>query len=346
MHKFLDYLVRSDIPWPTLASGELDLKDDTFREMGELYPRVEPLRQLRHTLSQLRVNDLVAGDDGRNRCLIGQFVASTGRNAPQAAKYVFGPSTWIRGLIKPPANRALAYLDWDQQEFVIAAALSGDQNMLAAVASDDAYMAFARMANLVQPDARREDHEELREVCKRCCLGILYGMGIRALAFRTKRSELEARDLMEHHRRIFPTFWAWSGRVVREASLFSYIDMALGWRIHDGPDTSPRSLMNAPMQSNAAGMMWVAACLGTRAGVQIDAVLHDAFLIEAERDHLDDAIATMKAAMDRASSIVLAGVVVGVDAKKVLWPDRYMDKRGAEMWRSVMGHLAEIEKAA
>ena len=340
----MDYLAEHDIPWPTLASGVLDLKDDTFKEMGELYPQIEPLRQVRHTLSQLRVSDLAVGHDGRNRCMLGQFVANTGRNAPRAAKYIFGPSTWLRGLIQPDPGRALAYIDWLQQEFVEAAALSGDQNMLAAIASDDAYLFFAKMAGLAPPDATRETHEHVREVCKRCCLGVLYGMGVRSLAFRTQRSELEARDLLERHRAVFPTFWAWSGRAVREATLFGHIDMSFGWRIHDGPETSPRSLMNAPMQANGAEMMRIAACLGIRAGVQIDAVLHDAFLIEADRRDIDDVIATMRAAMGRASRAVLGGVEIGTDVKKVCWPGRYMDKRGAVMWKDVMGHLDAIER--
>ena len=85
------------LPWPQLESGELELKDQVFKEMGEMYPQVEPLRQLRHTLSQLRLSDLAIGDDGRNRCMIGQFVASSGRNAPKASQYIFGPSTWLAG---------------------------------------------------------------------------------------------------------------------------------------------------------------------------------------------------------------------------------------------------------
>jgi DNA polymerase I len=102
--------------------------------------------------------------------------------------------------------------------------------------------------------------------------------------------------------------------------------------------------MNAPMQANGAEMMRIAACLGIRAGVQIDAVLHDAFLIEADRRDIDDVIATMRAAMGRASRAVLGGVEIGTDVKKVCWPGRYMDKRGAAMWKNVMGHLDAIER--
>jgi DNA polymerase I len=326
--RFADYLVREDIPWPSHQSGALDLRDETFKQMGEIYPQVEPLRQLRHTLAMLRLNSIALGADNRNRCLLGQFVASTGRNAHQASKFIFGPSRWLRNLIKPPKGLTLIYLDWTAQEFGIAAALSGDQNMLAAIASGDAYVWFARMARLAPSWATRETHPEVREVCKRCCLGVLYGMGVRALAFRTGKSELEARHLLDHHRRIFPTFWSWSDRAVHEAAFFGHIDLAYGWRIHHGhdahgEDTSPTTLMNAPMQGNASEMLRLAAIFAHRAGITVNAPLHDAFMIEASDADADDALATMRSCMGRASRAVLDGVEVAVDAKLVSWPDRY-----------------------
>jgi DNA polymerase family A len=350
--RFADYLAREDIPWPVHESGVLDLRDETFKQMGELYPQVEPLRLLRHTLGKLRLTSITLGADDRNRCMLGQFVASTGRNAHQAGRFIYGPSRWLRNLIKPPRGRALAYLDWSAQEFVIAAGLSGDQHMLAAIASGDPYMWFARVARLAPDWATKETYPHVREVCKRCCLGVLYGMGRRALAFCTRRSEFEARDLLERHRRIFPTFWAWSGRAVHEATLIGHIDLAFGWRIHDGikadgDDTSPTTLMNAPMQGNGAEMLRLAACFAHRAGIAINAPLHDAFLIEAPAGEIDDATATMAAAMNRASRAVLDGVEVDVAAKLIAWPDRYVDDRveAKDMWRTAMGHLTAIERA-
>ena len=174
--QFEDYLWRNNLPWPQLDSGELELKDNVFKEMCEMYPQVEPLRQLRHTLSQLRLSSLAVGDDDRNRCMLGQFVASSGRNAPKASQYIFGPSTWLRGLIKPRPGRALAYIDWSSQEIGIAAALSGDANLLEAVASGDPYIYFAKMAKLVPEDATKDSHRNVREMCKRCMLGVNYGM--------------------------------------------------------------------------------------------------------------------------------------------------------------------------
>ena len=94
------YLVANGIPWPRLESGRLDLRDDTFREMARTHPRVAPIRELRSALSELRLARLQVGDDGRNRCLLSPFSARTGRNQPSNSKFIFGPSVWLRGLIR------------------------------------------------------------------------------------------------------------------------------------------------------------------------------------------------------------------------------------------------------
>ena len=70
------------IPWPRLDSGSLDLADDTFRSMAKAFPLISPLRELRSSLSDLRLNDLAVGRDGRNRTMLSPFRARTGRNQP------------------------------------------------------------------------------------------------------------------------------------------------------------------------------------------------------------------------------------------------------------------------
>ena len=49
------------IPWPMLESGQLDLSDDTFRQMAKSHAVVAPYRELRSALSDLRLNDLAVG---------------------------------------------------------------------------------------------------------------------------------------------------------------------------------------------------------------------------------------------------------------------------------------------
>jgi DNA polymerase-1 len=151
--RFAVWLSRNGIPWPCLDSGRLDLEDSTFRQMAKAYPQIAPLRELRSSLSELRLNDLAVGHDGRNRTLLSAFRSRTGRNQPSNSKFVFGPSVWLRGLIKPPPGHAVAYVDWSQQEFGIAAALSGDTTMQAAYRSGDPYLTFGKQAGAIPADA-------------------------------------------------------------------------------------------------------------------------------------------------------------------------------------------------
>ena len=151
------YLVANDIPWPRLESGRLDLCDATFREMARTHLQVAPIRELRSALSEMRLASLQVGDDGRNRCLLSPFRARTGRNQPSNSKFIFGPSVWLRGLIRPRPGWGLAYVDWSQQEFGIAAALSGDPAMMEAYRSGDPYLAFAIQAGGGAVDGHQED---------------------------------------------------------------------------------------------------------------------------------------------------------------------------------------------
>src|SRR5262249_40605571 len=161
-------------------------------------------------LSDLRLNDLAVGRDGRNRTILSAFRSRTGRNQPSNSKYIFGPSVWLRGLIKPPPGHGVAYIDWRQQEFGIAAALSGDAAMQAAYLSGDPYLAFAKQAGA---DASR------RELFKQCSLAVQYGMGAEGLALRIAQPAIVARDLLRAHRETYRQFWTWSDAAVDTAML-------------------------------------------------------------------------------------------------------------------------------
>jgi DNA polymerase-1 len=162
MGRFAAWLTRTDIPWPRLESGQLDLSDRVFKEMARAHPAVSPLRELRFALSQMRLNELAVGRDGRNRTLVSAFRARTGRNQPSNARFIFGPSVWLRGLIQPPPGYGIAYIDWAQQEFGIAAALSRDPKMMAAYHSGDPYLAFA--SRLARCPPRRQNNRTKQSV--------------------------------------------------------------------------------------------------------------------------------------------------------------------------------------
>jgi DNA polymerase I len=235
----------------------------------------------------------------------------------------------LRGLIKPPPGYAVAYVDWSQQEFGEAAALSGDPAMQAAYRSGDPYLMFAKQAGAVPPDATKKTHGPTRELFKTCALGVQYGMEARSLALRIGQPTIVARDLLRAHRETYRTFWRWSDAAVDHAMIHCSLHTVFGWRIHVGDNSNPRSLRNSPMQANGAEMMRLAACLATERGIEVCAPVHDAFLICAPLDRIEADVARMREAMAEASRIILDGFELRTDAAIVRYPDRYMDERGA-----------------
>ena len=341
--RFATWLARERIPWPLLETGRLDLTDDTFRQMARMYPAVSPLRELRSALADLRLNDLAVGRDGRNRTLLSPFRARTGRNQPSNTKFIFGPSVWLRGLLKPPEGSAVAYIDWEQQEFGIAAALSGDSLMQDAYSSGDCYLAFAKQAGAVPKDATKKSHASIRELYKTTVLATQYGMEAESLALRLGQPIVMARDLLRAHRETYRTFWRWSDAVVDHAVLTGSLATVFGWTVHLTAGSNARSLRNHPMQGNGSEMLRLACCFATERGVEVAAPVHDAVMITSSIDRLQHDIAVTQAAMAEASRIVLNGFELRTEAKIVRFPDRYSDARGAVMWARVMKLIAERE---
>ncbi len=340
---FEDFLARQGIPWPRLETGSLDLSDEAFREMAKGHPIISPLRELRHTLGKLRLNKLAVGDDGRNRTGLQPWRSKTGRNQPSASRYIFGPGVWIRGLIRPPPGMGIAYIDWSSQEIGIAAALSGDENLKKAYSDGDAYLAFGVQSGRLPAGATKKTHGAERELLKQCVLGINYAMGERSLALRIGQPEIVARNLLRDHRNTYPKFWSWSDAAVDIAMQGRTLPTVFGWPTHIGPTPNPRSLRNFPMQANAAEMLRIACCLGTERGVEICGPVHDAVLICAPLDRLDQDVAVMRDAMAEASRAVLDSFQLRTDAHLVKYPANYMDGRGRVMWEVVMRLLEQAE---
>jgi DNA polymerase I len=346
--RWKQYLLSHGIPWPTTETGALSLDDSTFRQMAKAYPEVSPMRELRSSLSELRLNDLAVGQDHRNRTILSTFRSRTGRNQPSNTRFIFGPSVWLRGLIKPPSGHAVAYVDWGQQEFGIAAALSGDLAMQSAYRTGDCYLAFGKQAGAIPPDGTKKTHKSVRELFKQCVLGVQYGMEAEGLAKKIGQPIIVARDLLLAHHDTYRTFWEWSDAALDTAMLTGSLHTVFGWHVHVGETPNPRSLRNFPMQANGAELMRLAACLATERGIEVCAPVHDAFLICAPFDRLDADIATMRAAMAEASRIVLGGFELRTDVSVVRHPNRFMDERGLTMWNTVteLLHRPDLRQVA
>jgi DNA polymerase I len=336
------WLEQHGVPWPRTETGRLALDDDTFRDAARSHPAVAPMQQLRATLGKMRLADLSVGPDDRNRYMLSAFQAKTGRNQPSTTKSIFGRAVWMRGLIRPTSGRSIAYVDWSQQEFGIAAALSNDRAMLEAYTSGDPYLAFARQAGMVPDGATKQSHRREREMCKACVLAVRYGMAAKSLGRRLGMSSAHASELLDLHRRTYSRFWRWSDGVVDYAAQQGKLFTVFGWPLHIVGSFNDRSLRNFPMQANGAEMLRLACCYATEAKIRVCAPVHDAVLIEGPADVIDDVVADTQHAMGQASSDVLGGFRLRSDTQIVRYPDHYMDDRGAAMWETVWSIVTRL----
>jgi DNA polymerase I len=341
--RFADWVKRHRMSWPTYADGLLDETDQTFRDMEGLYPQIGPLRELRYSLSKLRLNDLSVGNDGRNRCLLGPYGSKTARNQPSNSKYIFGPAKWLRFLITPSPGRVLIHRDYCQQEVQIAAVLSGDAALLEACRSGDVYLGIAKQLGFAPEDATPDTHKAIRAMFKTVVLGIQYGLGARTLALRTGVSLFEASEILARLRARFRTFDAYAQCVLDRAGLDLEIGTQFDWYMQCPPGINPRTVRNFPIQSTGAEILHVACILGERRGIHIVAPVHDALMAEADLDQADDVSAALDRVMCDASAIVLQGYELRTDCQIIRPGERYFDDRGEKMWNTVEKLLHKLE---
>jgi DNA polymerase I-like protein with 3'-5' exonuclease and polymerase domains len=308
--------------------------------MSRLHPNIALLHELRVSLSQIRLGEIPVGKDGRNRVLLSPYRSKTGRNQPSNAAFIFGTATWLRSLIVPPPGRFVAYVDWTSQEIGIAAKLAEDANLLSAY-DDDPYLWFAKRVGAVPADATKKSHKALRDLYKATMLGVGYGMGETSLAMRIGQPVAKARSLLLQHRETFPALWSWMNGAVNHALLTGRIVARFGWAYHVGDDPNPRSLQNWPVQSNAAEMMRLAACMLTEAGIEVCCPVHDAFLIEGPADMANEIVVRTQNIMAEASALTLDGFRLRSDAKIVMPGERYHDERGQGFFERIVRILEE-----
>jgi hypothetical protein len=332
---FEEYLRKERISWPKLPSGQLELSKDTFSYMALRNPKLENLKVLRSQLGKLQLQSLPLGSDGRNRCLLSPFSSKTSRNQPSSSDFVFCRARWIRRMVQPRPGRALLYIDYEQQEFGIAAALSGDISMKAAYQSGDPYLSFAIQAGAAPKDATRMTHEKIRNVFKQCALAMLYGMGPVSLAHRTGQSPSAARQLINTHRSLYSDYWDWSEGVISYAGLLGEIHTVFGWQLLVNHDTNPRTIQNFPMQANGAEILRLACCLLCETGIKVCAPIHDAVLIECAVDDLPEISHRSKSILIKASRIVLDGFELRVGENIIKYPQRMGGETDDEIWHII-----------
>ena len=341
--RFEQWILRSGIgAWPRLDSGRLNIEDDIF-ELMSYTPGVEGLRALRRTLNVIVKAELPIGRDGRNRPSLFPFGTATGRNAH--AKSLFNAHASTRSFIKFPNNSIGAYLDWRTQEVGVAAALSGDRQLIADYSGGDIYHALALLCGITRetdPAKWKRENPEQRERMKPLQRGINYGMGVPSLARGLDRHPIIASGIIQRHKRRYPPFWQWRTEMVRQAMLNRKIESAFGWPLYITHSLNKRTLYNFPMQAGGAEMLRLAVMQLCDAGIVPCMLVHDGILFE---EYSAEKIGQAREIMIQAGRDCCDGLTIGASTDQLLInAARYRDKRpiAVKMWADIMNVLRRI----
>ena len=343
---FADLIRRNGMSWPQLESGKYDETDQTFREMATRYPALEPLRELRYSLSKLKLNDLAVGSDDRNRALLGAYGTKTGRCAPSNSKFIFGPAKWVRFLITAALGRVVIHRDFEQQEPRIAAVLSDDKALLEVCEGGDIYLGIAQQLGFLRDGMNEIERRAVRALFKTVVLGIQYGLGARSLAVRTGISYSEAAEILARLRARFYRFEAYARSVLDHAGLELELSTPFGWIMRCSSGMNPRTIRNFPIQSTGAEILHMICILAERRRIKLVAPIHDALLAEGDLNQAEELSRELDRLMGDASAIVLRGYRLPTGSQIIRPGERYYDERGEAMWRTVTKLLAERERGA
>jgi DNA polymerase I len=167
-----------------------------------------------------------------------------------------------------------------------------------------------------------------------------------ALAYKHGISVAEACDLQAMVPRIYPVFDAWLKRVLNKARMGKTIYAALGWPIEiKGFGDRRGTYLNFPMQANGGEIMRLATIYIIDHGLELCAIIHDAFMILSPADRIDGDMLLLSECMRRASRVVLGGFELQLDPKVILHPHRYeADERSRQQWDDLMRRAEQREQ--
>jgi DNA polymerase-1 len=273
------------------------------RDAHPAVPLVHAARRVRELGKQLgHVGALTDADDRvhPDYVLLG---AHTGRLTSRWPN-VTGLGRIFRPLVVPDPGRGIGEVDLCQIEVGLAAAVYGDDALVAMFNSDDVYVGMAKSffaaelpadALALSVRAFKAQYSEYRDRMKVCTLGVIYGLTSHGMATRMGVSEARAGEFLDRFMSLFPAlrraleenpcYTAVRGCVANASGLRRY-------RARAGvPSTWERNwINNYPVQGSAATVFKDAMNRLDRLYRRYDAWLvipmHDAVVFEAPLEHL------------------------------------------------------------
>ncbi|GHV11615.1 hypothetical protein FACS1894219_03050 [Clostridia bacterium] len=269
-----------------------------------------------------------------------QFGAESGRlscNKPNIQNIPLSGDINIRDFIIAPAGHSLIELDYSQIEARLAAFLSRDEGLLNIYRTnaDLHAMTTAAVFDISLAEASDKNHSQYkhrRTVAKATFFGFMYGMYGKTLQRNLKLTagvnvtESGAKKFLENLKSSYPTLTQWQKDVIKSAQSNRYVDTALGRR-RNVPEIRDRNYMkcgNAERSALNHGVQGLAADILKLAMTRLIGVMpsylhptftvHDSLVFECPDEHINEAIAIIRAAMEVAPPIPGFDVAIVAEA--------------------------------
>ena len=286
-HKFDEFIERVGLAdvWPLTITGKYKTDEKTLEEYKDTHPDIRKFKLAQEFIGSRKLKGFIVGPDGKARCSYKMYGLKTGRTNPSTAKHPFNAPKAMRNLVRAPKDKIMVNFDYRSQEVAIAAYLSGDQNMIAAVEQTDPYIQIAKMNNAVPKDATKASHKEQRNLYKTTTLAALYGQGAINMSKRMNLIIDYGQDLFVKIKNTFPTYFAWAKEMFDKAIIDGYAETKFGWRYYFKPGElyNPRTFYNFPIQSHGSEMLRRALIDLTHAGIEVNALIHDGIVVTLNR---------------------------------------------------------------
>ncbi|MGB5980715.1 MAG: DNA polymerase I [Nonlabens sp.] len=236
-----------------------------------------------------------------------QTVAATGRLSSTDPNLQNIPIRTERGrqvrkaFIPRDENYTLLAADYSQIELRIIAALSQEENMMAAFKSGEDIHAStaAKVFNVALEDVTREQRSNAKTVN----FGIIYGVSAFGLSNQTDLDRTEAKELIDTYYKTYPKLRAYMDDQVAFARENGYVETVLGRRRYLKDINSSnavvrgaaeRNAVNAPIQGSAADIIKIAMInihkkfqeLNCKSKMLLQ--VHDELVFDIYNDELDD----------------------------------------------------------
>jgi len=286
-HKFDEFIERIGLAdvWPLTITGKYKTDEKTLDNYKDTHPDIRKFKLAQEFIGSRKLKGFIVGPDGKARCSYRMYGLKTGRTNPSTAKHPFNAPKAMRNLVAAPKDKIMVNFDYRSQEVAIAAYLSGDPNMMAAVEQSDPYIQIAKMNNAVPKDATKESHKEQRNLYKTTTLAALYGQGATNMSKRMNLMIDYGQDLFMKIKNLFPTYFAWAKEMFDKAMMDGYAETKFGWRYYFKPGElyNPRTFYNFPIQSHGSEMLRRALIDLTHAGIEVNALIHDGIVVTLNR---------------------------------------------------------------